>query len=357
MPRALAAGLVAGLGLVPGAAQADGIQPRAVEPYRVLPGAPARTSVTAMAGGPDGAMWLVTREPMPGRERRRVRLYRVTNTGAISSRRFVEHVSGGEYAYPAGLIAARGSLWISWTGAFGGGTDHLTRIRMDGRVERLPLTPAPDGEFPSVTFMGAGSNGSLWFSAARYLPPGGWIGQLNPDGAISYHPVPRALGIPLDIAVSKGAVWFSGFRGRGRIGRVDQAGRVTQRRLPTRDYPGLVEEGPGSSAWVRTESHANHDVLYVTERAVRRFDLRNHHPGAMAAGRGGRLFFIDYASERHRRGDLARLTTAGDLRTCRLPRRVLPADVAVARDGAAWVSGALGRAGRTVVVRLDPERC
>jgi virginiamycin B lyase len=193
--------------------------------YFALPPNSAAGGVSAIADGPDGAIWYLTREAIG----------RITTSGQVTEFPH-ERVLGplGNLSGAMGL-GPDGSLW------FIGGTPGmvvapaLDRVGPTGEVSEIPFS-TNDSLPQAITW---GPDGDVWFT-------GGWdgvIGHVSTAGHFIEFPVP---GHPGDIVSGPGEVlWFASEEG---IGRISTTGQL----LPLVPFAGGARQiiaGPDGRLW------------------------------------------------------------------------------------------------------------
>jgi virginiamycin B lyase len=193
--------------------------------YFTLPTNSAAGGVSAIAAGPDGAMWYLTHEA----------LGRIATDGQVTE--FPHERVSGPLGNLSGAMALGpdGQLW------FIGGTPGtipapaLDRITPTGEVSEIPFS-TKDALPRAIAW---GPDGDAWFT-------GGWdgvIGHVSTAGHFVEFPVP---GHPRDIVAGPGGVlWFTSEEG---IGRISTSGQL----LPPIPIAGGAQQiiaGPDGRLW------------------------------------------------------------------------------------------------------------
>jgi virginiamycin B lyase len=193
--------------------------------YFALPPNSAAGGVSAIAAGPDGAIWYLTREAIG----------RITTGGQVTE--FPHERVSGPLGNLSGamVLGPDGNLW------FVGGTPGmipapaLDRITPTGEVSEIPFS-TNDSLPHSIAW---GPDGDVWFT-------GGWdgvIGHVSTAGHFVEFPIP---GHPRDLVSGPGEVlWFTGEEG---IGRISTTGQL----LPLIPFAGGAQQivaGPDSRLW------------------------------------------------------------------------------------------------------------
>ncbi|AUA14974.1 alpha/beta hydrolase fold domain-containing protein [Streptomyces sp. SID8382] len=141
-----------------------------------------RTFPSAMAAGPDGAMWFTLNQGNA--------IGRITMDGLTTA-----HPLPTEAAAPVGIAQGPdGALWFTEIGA-----GQIGRITVDGTVTEYPL---PDRQARPHAVTG-GPDGALWFTEWGR----GGVGRITTDGRITAYDLPRADCEPHGIAAYDGALW------------------------------------------------------------------------------------------------------------------------------------------------------
>jgi virginiamycin B lyase len=157
--------------------------------------APGSGSVTGMALGPEGHLWVA----FPG-----VDGLRVLDAAGLAVERTVELPPGSGPSRLA--LGPDGDLWVTMFDA-----DAVDRIAADGSRTRFGL---PTGSSPLDIV--AGPDGALWFT--EYGTDR--IGRLTTAGAVSEYAIPTPSTFPIGITAGPdGAIWFAESEA-GKIGRL-----------------------------------------------------------------------------------------------------------------------------------------
>jgi streptogramin lyase len=322
---------------------------------------------TAIAAGPDGALWFTG---IPGE------IGRITTAGVVTEFPLpaVPPTPGlipGTVTTPA--IAAAigagpdGALWF--TGAPG----EIDRISTTGVVTEfaVPDTPPPAGLAPGTALSAlnaitVGPDGALWFTG---LP--GEVGRITTAGDVSEFPVPGltppsgpspgtagTAGTLDDITAGRdGALWFTGLP--GEVGRITTKGVVTEYATPKFNVYGTNPLSlPGSGVvTIATGSDGN---LWLTDgpaigRMTPKGSFRSFNaPGnltiinGLAPGPGGNVWFTEQelGSTRGLQSGIGEITPVGATTLHVIPRSFTlnpnlgiqadPTLITSAPDGALW---------------------
>ena len=178
---------------------------------------------TALAAGPDGNVWFVTREPATAGF--------VTPAGAVTT--FPLKDADAPSAISTG---PGGDLWFTEPKAA-----RIGRITITGQEKEFPL---PAGTKPNSIALGA--DGNLWFSDGSTAQ----VGRITPTGQVTFFPVPTLTATDEVLAGPGGAIWFVA---RNEIGKISTAGKVTWPGCFTRGCqypPSAMTIGPEGKLWV-----------------------------------------------------------------------------------------------------------
>ncbi|MGN6275254.1 MAG: Vgb family protein [Solirubrobacterales bacterium] len=241
------------------------------------------STASAIASGPDGALWFTAQTPGPV-------VGRITLAGEIS-----------QYPLPPGASTATsitlgsdGNLWFTEREA-----SRIGRITPTGEIAEFGL---PGSAHPvDIT---AGPDGALWFTEQG----SNRIGRITPAGAVSEYPLPSRTSRPNRLTLGPdGNLWFTEVKApeissyeskyANHVGRISTTGAVSQFRVADRESEsGDIVSGPGGKLWFTTGGYGpNREILWIAP------DGRTA-PGAcvvvcgyqaegLASGPDGRLWF------------------------------------------------------------------
>ena len=238
------------------------VQPPAGSPAGTAGSTPHPTAITA---GPDGALWFTG---IPGE------IGRITTAGVVTEFALpaVPPPAGSSPgtastpAMPTAIAAGPdGALW------FTGVPGEVGRITTTGVVTEfaVPEIPPPAGSSPgtagtlaTLTSITAGPDGALWFTGVP-----GEVGRITTAGVVTEFAVPAipppagsspgTAGTPVTLeditAGPDGALWFTGVP--GEVGRITTAGVVTEYATPNFNPPGngivpTITTGPDGNLWI-----------------------------------------------------------------------------------------------------------
>lgn len=181
-------------------------------------------TVAGIAAGPDGNIWFT--EPVENR------IGFFSRSGKVKEFEIPYQCSGVGCSFgavhPNGIVAGPdGNLWFTETGL-----GRIGRISTAGVMRHFHIRTPADRSRP--TCIAAGRDGALWFTESF------GIGRITIDGAITEFQIPAncITGGP------DGALWYTA---SGRIGRIDVSGAVTAFFLP--GNPNAITAGPDGSLW------------------------------------------------------------------------------------------------------------
>ena len=240
------------------------------------------------------------------------RLFRITQTGRISSVEIGESLRGV-------TAGPDGALWVT-----DGSLDRITRVGRDGSLTHHELPE--QGSFP--TGIVTGPDGGLWFTELR----GDRIGRLATTGEIDEYDIPTPGAFAADITVGPDrALWFTE-QSTDKVGRVSTSGTVTEYALPEGSLPGPIAAAGDSLYVALRNTNAIIELSTAGEILATRplpTELADPHSMAVSPG-GGRLWI---AQENAR--SIARMTTDGVFGRD-LELRSGPDDLAFDHDGDLW---------------------
>ncbi|MBS1843475.1 MAG: hypothetical protein JST53_03565, partial [Actinobacteria bacterium] len=335
---AAAAGLAVGAVLTVPSARA--------EPVGAVEHLPTKCDVGTLVAGPDGNVWFSCFRPGPNSQSGgRAVIGRMTPDGQVREFPIPGHLGIG------GLVAGSdGDVWFTLSGAAyppaKGRPSAIGRISPGGAVTVFKaglrkgsspgeIVPGTDGdlwfadnaygqvpevgritpqgtiaEFPTgvrqplgLGGLAVGPDGNVWFTQVFDLPhgdgePGGLIGRLSPEGALSsFGTAPAALGAP--VAGPDGNVWFVADNGKVAIDRVTPSGEISQFESATLGVPSQLVAGPDGDVWFT----AQHSIGRVTPSGeINTFtdcmDYRHlfSEAASIVAGPGEELWFTSVTS-------------------------------------------------------------
>jgi streptogramin lyase len=191
----------------------------------------------------------------------------------------------------------------------------------------FPL-PTADSQPISIT---TGPDGALWFT--EYIR--GKIGRITNAGVITEFPLPNG-NSPYSITTGPdGALWFT-INGGG-IGRISTAGVITEF-LSSGSTWGITT-GPDGALWF-TENQIYKIGRITTAGVLTEFPIRttNSVPQGITAGPDGALWFVEHDADQ-----IARITTAGVVTEFPILTPIgHPWDITAEPDGALWFTEADG---------------
>ncbi len=336
---------------------------------------------TAIAAGPDGALWFTG---IPGE------IGRITTAGAVTEFPLpaVPPPPGSNSGTASTLATATaivagpdGALW------FTGVPGEIGRISTAGVVTEfaVPEIPPPAGSSPgtaatlaTLTAITAGPDGALWFTGVP-----GEVGKITTAGVVTEFAVPAipppagstpgtapTPATPDDITAGPdGALWFTGVP--GEVGKITTAGVVTEYATPNFNPPsnGLVTTitmGPDGNLWLTGQTAIGRISPAGTFTAFNVPGNFNTIAG-LTSGPNGNLWFTEQedgktAGEQPAVGEI---TPAGVTKLYALqektinPNLGMPADptvITTGPDGALWFgeTGAIGRITTAGVIQQSP---
>jgi virginiamycin B lyase len=174
-------------------------------------------------------------------------------------------------------------------------------------INEFPLPTANSYPFAITT----GPDGALWFTEYSGR---GKIGRITTNGIISEFPTPTSGSGPSPITVGPdGALWFGEWFAC-KIGRVTQEGQFSEYYFGSPGYvcPGSITTGPDGALWI-TEDYPqiirmNTDASITGSFYAGAYD---YYPGSITTGPDGALWFIMSTSYYDAR--IGRITTTGTI--------------------------------------------
>jgi len=213
---------------------------------------------------------------------------------------------------------------------------------------RQPGAPRPAGPPTFTTFttpsrdslpsaIVEGPDGAMWFTERGVSG----IGRISQAGAVTEYPLPESNAAPTSIAAgSDGALWFTA-PGANEIGRITTAGQVSEYALPTPSAePQSIALGPDGNLWF-TELAGNKIGRIGVDGTITEFELPRRGevqcgfvcPYGIARGLDGALWFTESQLSAGGGNRVGRLTTDGQLTEYPLPSaNALPTCITAGRD-------------------------
>jgi len=347
-------------------------------------GSPAGTAgtmphPTAITAGPDGALWFTV---VPGE------IGRITTAGVVTEFALpaVPPPAGsapGTASTPVTptAIAAGpdGALW------FTGVPGEVGRISMTGVVTEfaVPEIPPPAGSKPgtastlaTLNSITAGPDGALWFTG---IP--GEIGRITTAGVVTEFAVPEipppagskpgTAGTPATLqditAGPDGALWFTGVP--DKVGRITTRGVISELTVPTSasvggvsPQPDAISAGPDGNLWciASVGNGLDTNIGRITPAGVFTFFAvpgNFNSIGDLTPGPDGNLWFTEQEDGQTpgEQPAVGEITPAGVTKLYALPRETTldpnlgvpanPTVITTGPDGALWFgeTGAIGR--------------
>jgi streptogramin lyase len=185
--------------------------------------------------------------------------------------------SGGVVEYPVpGLISPElsccvtdivaspdGTLWFGLPTGDASDASKIARLNTSGSITAFDI---PGG---GLNALAAAPDGSIWATAYGESPGPAWILRISAAGKVTrfWAGTPgefvrgSALGGGSGIAVGPGGyIWFTEWS-TSKIGRLDQAGNLTEFSTPTSDTaPSKIVVGPDGNLWF-TETNWRHPAI------------------------------------------------------------------------------------------------
>ncbi len=206
---------------------------------------------TSIAAGPDGALWFTG---VPGE------LGRISTAGVVTEFAVPEiPPPAGSSPGTAGTLATLTAITAGPDGAlwFTGVPGEVGRITTAGVVTELAVSEGASSTPATLTSITAGPDGALWFTGAP-----GEVGRITTVGAVTQFAVPEipppagsypgTVSTPATLtaitAGPDGALWFTGVP--GKLGRVTTAGAVSEFAVPGDfDHVAGLTSGPNGNVW------------------------------------------------------------------------------------------------------------
>jgi virginiamycin B lyase len=280
----------------------------------------ASSGPTAIAAGPDGALWFAG---LNGRE-----IGRMTVDGTLTMHTPLP--GGGGASYPYGITAGSdGAMWF-----VAQSPSIVGRIDSSGTILTKPLASATSN--PTHIVSGPGS--ALWFTDSVTKV----IGRIPASTPLQVPDESRTTAdSPSGIASGPdGNLWFPQYSAHN-IGRMTQTGATTYfPATPSAANPVDIAAGPDGALWY-VEINPNDVVRIATDGSQTPFPLPGGlSPFSLTAGPDGALWIVT--------GDaIVRMTTDGLAQTFTLPAGTGVSSITTGPDGNMWFNEAnLGKIGR-----------
>jgi len=303
---------------------------------------------TAIAAGPDGALWFTG---VPGE------VGRISTMGVVTEFAVPEiPPPAGSKPGAAGMPATLNAITAGPDGAlwFTGIPGEVGRITTAGVVTEfaVPAIPPPAGSSPgtagtpaTLEDITAGPGGSLWFTGVA-----GEVGRITTAGVVSEYATPNFTPPSNSIVTTitmgpDGNLWITG---NTAIGRITPTGTFTSFAVPGNfNTIGGLTPGPDGNLWF-TEQEDGHTageqpaVGEITPAGVTKLYALPQEttlnpnlgvptdPTVITTGPDGALWFGE-------NGAIGRLTTAGTIQQFPLPTpSATVTDITAGPDGAVW---------------------
>lgn len=278
-----------------------------------------------ICSGPDGNVWFTVAN----------QIGRITPAGDIATFALPTANAG-----PADIAAGPdGNLWF-----LEGAARQVGRITTSGNVTEYRI-PATDG-FPTTIV--AGPDGAMWFS--DFIRNSVWRVSLTGQ-FVEYAASTGAIGLAVG---SDDNLWFTGFGGPKRVGRMTLSGAVTLFPRPSAPPGWRAAPSPDGNVWYTVVGHGFGRITPSGE--ITEFPLssdRGHIPAAIVAGPDGNLWMpvdetwscITPCTLPPERDGIVRVSLTGAQTRYELPEELRiqdGANITVGPDGAMWFTALRG---------------
>jgi streptogramin lyase len=201
----------------------------------------------------------------------------------------------------------------------------------------LPYESEPEG-------IAAGPGGDLWFAEHGT----GKIGRISQAGGLTEYPLQNPTSKPSQVTAGPdGNLWFTAeAEGLGNVGRITPAGAVTEWQVCGYCRPSGITTGPEGDIWFTLPGSG--EVGRITPGGtITHFPLAAlgpNEPRKIALGSDGNLWFADegLVKEEPTIGQIGRITPEGAVTGFGVPVEVenfRPTAIAAGPDGALWFAG------------------
>jgi virginiamycin B lyase len=201
--------------------------------------------------GPDGNVWVT--------QQANARIVRLTPAG---HRRFFNLPRNSA---PHGIrFDSAGHLWITLEA-----TDEIAELDRGGHfLHRYPIR-RPRHTHIGPHGLALAPDGGIWWTGKF----GDVVGRLDPrTGRMRVFPLPHRASTPIYIASGCGGMYFTELDG-SRIGRITNAGRITEYRTPTPHSRPIAVAPRGCKVWFSEEAGGHFGVLDARTHRIREYPL------------------------------------------------------------------------------------
>jgi virginiamycin B lyase len=304
---------------------------------------PAATHAEGLAVAADGTAWFVPVRGNDWRGRSHSILGKVATDGTVSEQRIPGFTSVSDVA-----AGPEGDLWVSGVR----GREHHQAFRVDrlspaGKVLRSYAVGPARGERIAMAVSGE----AVWFLHEHLVGSESLADIESVD--ISSGDV-RGVRLPLGCRVyalaiaPDGTPWFTqkcgGFLGDGSksktsISHLGPEGEVVRQAIAAKDYPVGLAIGPEGTIWFGAWAYyePSHIGRLTSSGDLAEYPIRSGSPSLLAVGPEGRLWFAD--NPRRHGPSFVSIGIDGDLGEplCAEPKCDLePTDLTQAPDGSLW---------------------
>ncbi|MBK8738359.1 MAG: hypothetical protein IPM02_01830 [Betaproteobacteria bacterium] len=240
-------------------------QPGGALTFAAVPVPAVTNSIAAVTFGPDGLLWFVTGSTVGKFD---------TASGATT----VYPMIGGNGGAFDIAVGGDGNIWINKYNP----PSSLVKVRQDGQMQEFPL---PDAANRRPVFIGAGSDGNIWYTdelsnrIGRVTPGGAFadfdigsnsegivagadgnmwamadngLARVTPGGQVTIFPYPPGGSNTFAVAAAPdGTLWYAD--AIGRIGQAATTGQTSALQLPPNSAPLFVTVRPGDGVVFFTE--------------------------------------------------------------------------------------------------------
>jgi virginiamycin B lyase len=285
------------------------------------------SSPSAVAVGPDGAVWFTEFKPGGSSAIGRTTTGGSTTEFAVPNNGFARWIVAGP----------DGALWFTDSRA-----NRIGRITTAGVITEYAVPTA--GSVPNG--IAAGADGALWFTEQS----GNQVGRIptsatpaNPG--ITEFPLPRSQSAPMGITSGPdGALWFAEYN-RSSIGRIPTSATtanpsITEYSIPRSGVQEIVA-GSDGALWFAELNAGKIGRIPVSATPanpnIKEYALPNagSNPGPqpwdITTGPDGALWFTELAA-----GKVGRITTAGIITEYATPGSASPQGIVAGPDGGLW---------------------
>ncbi len=273
-----------------------------IREFSDLPSYPSYYFPTAVAEGPDSALWVTDDIDQDAGESA---VARIDPSGKRTKTFYFQNSVSPSFSDITD--GPDGALWL-----VDGGDGLIQRLTTKGQFTTFPISGF------GLQRIAAGPDGALWFTENAYKSAA--IGRITANGKITNYTTGISSGaIVEDIAPGPdGALWFTESTG-DRIGRITTSGAITEftKGITPSSEPYSIAAGPDGALWF-TEMAGGRIGRITTKGKVKEYShgiTASEEPNDLAAGSDA-MWFTEYepsSSYSIHDSKIGRITTSGKI--------------------------------------------